>query len=743
MLERAAGDKNIPIQEQAAELKSQSTSMPPLPANQLATTQRRDVSAKIECPRFTLTLSGWFEGIVRAHGAGQLSLVVRNSIGGAIGEYSSGESAIHPLALREALNMARKPGCPYNALRSVMHYLMNEGAVQIAEHTSLNCIQQHPEIPGAFCALPPLETAVNDPDAVDFYFRAVGGGQKSGCAQLDAEIRPEHGTLVVGLESGGSEQPLQRRFIVSSPKTLTMAGAALRRHILSLSRFLVSGFHSGGVEEVAEQLAAEGFQVSELCPEKVDQQVAELRGARGWFPTAAADTETNANTGTTTLLYFGEESALLQISPDLDRDDYWVGPKVTFANAPEGTASPLTDVQLEYIRTVSRMLRSSQINDRVRGVQMLFCKRHERYPALHAEVPGLPVRESPVSLRLERSLADLHISIRSHATDVHSETPREILAAIRNPVAGQTGGSASRSGIVTLEADQPDSTQALIDSLEGRVSRIYKLQPRFVSTRVDLLHTMRMTRGFDGGMRIAAENDAGGSITALLPNTIGLDSESMNRREANLIRAFAKQLSGSWLDLQGEIERQMYGTESISKSEGGVWDGTLNGIPPLSDVPGVQAYSLASELVRWTMQKNAADSTDFSLSWLSPGQVLLFVEPPRNCPFVEIYLSGTQLTHLRFGMVGHHLGRLSLVPSLKNGRQKPSLQPVQFVPKEPLNLGPNDQEMVRRLIWSVHALQMKLDMVPELQVKQNFTEERVLPSFSDSALTEYLKKHFR
>jgi hypothetical protein len=38
---------------------------------------------------------------------------------------------------------------------------------------------------------------------------------------------------------------------------------------------------------------------------------------------------------------------------------------------------------------------------------------------------------------------------------------------------------------------------------------------------------------------------------------------------------------------------------------------------------------------------------------------------------------------------------------------------------------------------------MKLNMAPELQVKQNFTEEWVLPSFSDSALTEYLKKHFR
>ena len=732
MLERAAGDNQKQIREQAAELKPQPGLIQPSTGTPVAATERRNVSAKVECPRFLLTLSGWFEGHLRAQGAGQLSLVVRNSAGQVVGEFASDESAIHPIPLREALVIARRTGDPDDVLRSVMHYLMNEGGVQIYDCTSLDCIQQHPDIPGALNALPDLETVLRDPDRVDLYFEAVGGKQGGYYERISGEIRDEHGTLSLSLEGGGPEEPFQRRFIVSSPKTLSLSGAPLRQHLLSLARFFVACFQKGGAEEAADQLATESLYVSELYAQKVDQQVAELRGSRGLSELDLTDAETNPSTGTTTVLHVGEERAILVISPDMNRDDYWVSPKLHFASSREGADDPFSDVQLQFIRTVTSLIRSSQMTDRVRGVQLAFSQKRERYSALTAELPELPGKDNPVSNRLRLSLHDLHVFTRSHLTDLHSETPREILDAVLNPVAARKGAGATKRGLVTVEADPPDSVLALTDSLEGRVSRIYKLERRFLSTRFELLRTMRITRGIAGGMRITAENDAGGSITALLPNTIGLSSEEMNRREASLIRAFAKQISGSWLDLQREIEEQMYGAESLSKSAGGVWDGTLNGIPPLSDVPGVQAYALASDLVRWTMHNKPPGSTDIYVSWLSPGQVLVFIQPPRNCLFAEIYLSETRLTHLRFGMVGDHLGRLSLVPSLKNGKEKPALSPLQFVAKEPILLGPDEQELVRRLIWSVHTLKMKLHP----------TDERRLPSCSDAMVSDFLMKHF-
>lgn len=713
MLERPTENRSAQSKQPASDLASVSLpkALPPPPAVEV-----KELAISFEGQHFNCQIFGTLEGPLKARGGGTIRLAIVDSAGSALATYSSKPDALTPLVLQHLQQLCEAKHTPEITLRSCLHFLESTAGVSLFAQPLKTPPPTHPELPGASMIVPSLSNFVAQPSSIRDSFTVTRTNARLEQESLLGELRSDEGLILLRLEGWKDGEPLTRCFRVISPATRNLCGEPLRKHLLELARFVLAEFERGGVEDVLQQLAELKPPAYELPADENEALVTESEILWSCLPPNLSQRRLNEGTGTATKLFLGLNKAGIIITPNDELQGNSIEPLILFANNSNSGPAMLTDVQLEFITKCFERLSSDRWSERALGLDMVFSGSYNRLGNLDPTLPGKPGEQ--INPRLRRDLNSLSIKLSQRTVNFLSAIPRNVLR------------ETTVHPWVILEGDEPNSRAAVGDALESRVSRRYTFSSQQVQWRPELLQSMRLTRRADGSTSVCAETQFGGRIVAQLPNTTGLTHDEVDQREAKLVRAFAKQRFGSWLELQREIEGQMYGEDVIEKSELGVWDETLIGLPPLSDAQGIGALALATKIVREAMYLESPSRTAFRAARLAPGLVVLLVEENHGTMFMELHLSGEVLREIRFGRGEFHqnsLARAGYGPS--TGTTKPL--PPRFLPAAPLHLTEEVQCYLSQLVREQHDSRVSIPR------RGNTT-----PIFHASLLTQFFADTF-
>ncbi len=684
MLERPAGNKHTNPHEVKATPTPASSELHALSFSPAGMGFIQEVSQVLQSAHFACTLSGTIEGPLKLRGGGNLTLTATNTKGEPIATFATPHGALTAADITHLCRLFNPTERPNLALASCVRYLHDIAGIELRPLADWLWKPAHPEIPGALSRIPGLDAFIQDPDAVPNHFSVHRPAGETVDDCVVGEVRPLEGILLLTIERREGGTVSTRRFRVTSPATLELPDAPRREHLLQLARFLVMEFSAQGSEALVDQLEGLTPPAQELPAKDAAALVTDSELLWSKFPDDLAQVRLNSQTGTTTKLFLGESRAAIVIAPDEDLQGT-TQPLILFTNSALPQQLPLSDGQLEYIRRAFELLSSHLWSERSSGMRMIFSVGAERAAAFEANDELAKNSPTSSSLRFRGQLRALNIDRDSRSTNFLSDFPGSVLA------------ETALHDWIKVAADSPTSRDTFADALENSATRCYTMLSRRVPWRLELLQSMRITRRADGMMSVSATTPFGAKILGRMAGTIGLPVEEVDQREVALVRAFARQKFSGWLTLQQEIETQMYGSDALDKSEGGVWDGCLVGLPPRSDAAGIQALTLAGTLVHQAMRFQHTDEATFRAAWLAPGRVVMRVNPTDTNRFLELSLCGDRLEELRIGRTNASNASFSFPGQSEEGKGLKVTQ-SRFQPGDPLNLGPEEQLHVSQII---------------------------------------------